>query len=179
MTINKPTRYQAKGNTNLLTSRGVSLLETMISTLLVGVILVASMKTVGAVMQQRNSTTDDQQAVWLAQELLAEILEKEYADPHSTSPTFGPEETGSRHNYNDVDDFHTWNKKPPEQRDGTPLNHLAGWRRRVVVEYVDPDNPAIPLDHDAGVKRITVNVYKNGRLLSRLQSLRSTAWFAH
>ena len=167
MTINKPTRYQAKGNTNLLTSRGVSLLETMISTLLVGVILVASMRTVGAVMQQRNSTTDDQQAVWLAQELLAEILEKEYADPHSTSPTFGPEETGSRHNYNDVDDFHTWNKKPPEQR------------RRVVVEYVDPDNPAIPLDHDAGVKRITVNVYKNGRLLSRLQSLRSTAWFAH
>ena len=179
MTSRKPVRYSVRGSTNLTSARGVSLLETMISTLLVGVILVTSMKTVGAVMQQRNSTVDDQQAVWLAQEMLAEILEKEYVDPHDNSPTFGPEETGSRHNYDDVDDFHSWNKMPPEQRDGTPRNNLAGWRREVMIEYVDPGNPAIPLEHDTGAKRIMVNVYKNDQLLSSLQSLRSTAWFAN
>jgi hypothetical protein len=179
MTISKLVQTSAKGSTNLATPRGVSLLESMISTLLVGVILVASMKTVGTVMQQRNSTVDDQRAVWLAQEMFAEILEKEYADPHDNSPTFGPEETGSRHNYDDVDDFHSWNKMPPEQRDGTPLSNLAEWRREVVIEYVDPGNPAIPLGHDTGAKRITVNVYKNDQLLSSLQSVRSTAWFAN
>ena len=179
MTTAHPVPYTVTSRSTLGTSRGVSLLETMISTLLVGVILVASMKTMGAVMQQRNSTADDQQAVWLAQEILAEILEKEYVDPHDHSPTFGPEESGGRHHYNDVDDFHSWNKTPPEQRDGTPLNNLAGWRREVVIEYVDPDNPAIPVDHDTGAKRITVNVYKNDQLLSSLQSLRSTAWFTH
>jgi len=35
------------------------------------------------------------------------------------------------------------------------------------------------LGHDTGAKRITVNVYKNDRLLSSLQSVRSTAWFAN
>ena len=76
MTISKLVRISARGSTNPAIPRGVSLLESMISTLLVGVILVASMKTVGTVMQQRNSTVDDQRAVWLAQEMFAEILEK-------------------------------------------------------------------------------------------------------
>jgi Tfp pilus assembly protein PilV len=162
-------------NHSLHSRGGFSLLETVISTLLVGLILVSSLKSVGAILRQREKVADRQQAVWLADQLLTEILETAYEDPDGAA-VFGPEETGGRALFDDVDDFHKWQSSPPQTRDGRPLTELPGWVRRVAVSYVVPVNPTHISDTDAGIKRITVTVSRDGDELSKVVSLRSRAW---
>jgi Tfp pilus assembly protein PilV len=162
-------------NRSLFRRGGFSLLETVISTLLVGLILVSSLKSVGAILTQREAVADRQQAVWLADQLLTEILETAYEDPDG-SAEFGPEESGGRALFDDVDDFHKWQSSPPQMRDGRPMTELTGWDRRVIVEFVAPANPTRISDTDEGVKRITVTVSRDGEELANAVSLRSRAW---
>lgn len=154
---------------------GLSFVEVVISTMVVGLILVASLKTVGAVLRQRTSLADDQRAYLLGEQLMSEILENEYLEP-DTTPGFGTEtgeSSSDRTNYDDVDDFHGWNAAPPTHRDGSAISGLADWKREVVVEWVDPDDPKTAVGADQGVKRITVGVRKSGKLLATLQSLQT------
>lgn len=152
---------------------GLSLIEVAMSTLLVGLILVTSLKSVGSVIRHRATTADDSRALWLAQDLMNEILENKYDDPDAP-PIFGAEELTGRDTWDDVDDFHLWDKTPPEERDGTVIPNLTGWRRDVTVAYVDPNNPSLVSGTDQGVKRITVRIRQNGNTLISLQALRSS-----
>jgi prepilin-type N-terminal cleavage/methylation domain-containing protein len=157
---------------------GFSLIEVVISTLLVGLILVASMKSFGAVLRHRQFSTDRDRAILLAEDLVAEILENGYSDPDEPL-AFGRElgeSGGSRTDYDDVDDFHNWDATPPQQRDGTVMTGLSTWRRTVTVENVNRNNLMTPVGNDAGVKQITVNVYHNDQLLATQIAIRTNAW---
>jgi MSHA pilin protein MshD len=156
--------------------RGFTLLEVTVSTLLVGTILVGSLSTIGSVLRQRTRTADDLRGMLLAEQLLAEILTKEYAEPTEV-PLFGAElsELLSRANFDDVDDYHGWDRSPPEDRSGKTLDDLSGWRRRVRVEFVDPFKPSSPTLDDRGAKRVTVEVLRDGRLQARLRGLKTDA----
>lgn len=164
-------------NQSVTKRAGFSLIEVVISTLLVGLILVASMKSFGAVLRHRQFSTDRDRAILLAEDLAAEILENGYSDPDET-PVFGRESEsgGVRTDYDDVDDFHNWDATPPEERDGTAMTGLSTWRRTVTVEYVDPNALTITVGSDQGVKRITVNVYNNGQLVATQIAIRTEAW---
>ena len=157
---------------------GFSLIEVVICTLLVGLILVASMKSFGAVLRHRQFTTDRDRAILLAEDLVAEILENGYSDPDEPL-SFGRESGesgGSRTDYDDVDDFHNWDSSPPENRDGTEITGLSTWRRSVTVEYVSSNDLTSIVGSDQGIKRITVNVYNNGHLLATQIAIRTKAW---
>lgn len=158
-----------------LASRGFSLIEVLISTLLTGLVLVGAMHCVGQVLESREVTADAVRADALAHQLMAEVLNSDYAEPDSGA-TFGPESgesTGNRARFDDVDDYHNWQASPPESRDGTALPGLTGWERRVTVEYVAANDLLDVLSDDDGVKRITVTVLKDGAVLSKLISLRT------
>ncbi len=145
------------------------------STLLVGLVLVAAMSGVGAMLRGRMATGDATTAQQLASQLLAEILQSAYCEPVD-SPLFGREtgeSSSSRVNWDDVDDYHLCNMSPPQSRAGSILPNTTGWRRDVVVEWVDPNNPATPVGVDQGVKRITVTVQRNGVVLARGVALRT------
>ena len=157
---------------------GFSLIEVVISTMLVGLILVASMKSLGAVLRHRQFTTDRDRAILLAEDLAAEILENGYSDPDEPLG-FGRESGesgGRRENYNDVDDFHNWDATPPQERGGTVMTGLSTWRRIVTVEYVDPNALTNTVASDQGVKRITVNVYDSGQLVATQIAIRTSVW---
>jgi hypothetical protein len=160
-----------------LTSKrtGLSLVELVISTMLVGMVLVGAMNCVGAVIRGRLGVGDSGNAEQLLRQLMSEIVEQEYLEPVNT-PLFGTEtsENGTaRSDWDDVDDYHLWSASPPQDRYGSPLPNLTDWQRDVVVEWVDPSNPSVTVGSDQGVKRITVTVRRSGQIVAQDFALRS------
>lgn len=157
--------------------RGFSLVETAFSLILVSVVLVAALNTVGYSVMARRTLSDTSRGQLLAQELLTEIIQQAYEEPVDT-PAFGRElsESGAdRVDYDDVDDYESWNSSPPEFPDGTEIPNLDGWSREVVVVWVDPDDLTTVVVSDSGVKRIDVSVLRNDKLLARAVGLRTRA----
>lgn len=149
---------------------GLTLIEVVASTLIVGVMAVATLNALGAATKSANSIGNRAVALGLADELMAEILQAAYSDP-DTTPTFGPEgaeSAGPRSAFDDVDDYNGWNKSPPQYADGTTIPDRADWRQRVQVAYVQPANPtlATPGNTDQGAKRIKVTIEYKGAVLA-------------
>lgn len=160
---------------------GLSLFEVVLSTLIVGLTLVAALNTLGSASQTSLSTSDQAKAALLASDLMAEILATSYVDPDGTG-AFGNEGTenpsGPREAFDDVDDYNGWIASPPQRKDGTELPGLAGWTRTVNVRHVNPDDLASVLapDDDRGVKGILVAVERSGKVLTTLQAVQTAAW---
>lgn len=109
--------------------------------------------------------------------MLAEILASEYSEPIA-APVFGPEggeAAGPRSAFNDVDDFHGWNKSPPQYRDGTVMPDRVNWRHRVQVSYAQPNNPALDTagNSDQGAKQIRVTIEYGNKILAEQFAVRT------
>ena len=171
-------------------SRGMTLVEMVVSTVLVGVMLVAALNTVGAARMGQRKACDSRRGQQLARELMSEILLQEYADAAvitslrteilinggNLAVPLGPEpgeDTGNRSRFDDIDDYHGWSASPPRERDGAVMSHLTDWRREVVVQYVKEDEVATLRDEDEGAKRITVTVSYDDLPVAELVVLRT------
>jgi MSHA pilin protein MshD len=157
--------------------RAFTLIEAAVSCVIVGVMLSAALTTAGAARAREQKAIDRQKGVFLAQSLLAEILDKAYIDP-GAAPVFGLEsgEVGQpRSVYNDVDDYSGLNESPPKYADGTAIPGYSRWSRSVTVQWVTAANLATVSATDTGLKKITVTVRKNGVPVAELNALRSKA----
>ena len=168
----RPANRTGQNSTRL--RRGLSMVEVVISTMLVAVVLVGAMDCVGGVLRGRVVTSESVRAMHLAQQLMVEILGQSYQEPVD-APVFGreSESSGDRLDWDDVDDYDSWSSSPPEAKDGTALSNLDDWQREVTVHWVDPNSLTVVSGTDQGVKRITVLVRHNGELKARLESLSS------
>lgn len=143
---------------------GFTLAETAISTLLVGIMLVTATRAVGVSMILQARTANQTGGGLLADALMAEILQRPYADPNQTV-AFGLEtgESGTtRANYDDVDDYNGWVESPPKSKDGSSLSVSGTWQRSVAVAWVSLDNVTQTSTTETGMKRVTVIVARNG-----------------
>ena len=156
---------------------GSSLIEVAVCCMLVGVMLVAAMRAVGAVFRTRLVAFQRQQGETLAHELMAEILQAYYESPSLAPGSFGLETgevgDGSRALWDDVDDYNGWSASPPEAKDGTPLPDADGWTRQVVVDRVTCPNPETTSVSDTGLKRIEVEATSPTGETFTLKALRS------
>jgi prepilin-type N-terminal cleavage/methylation domain-containing protein len=155
--------------------RAFSLVEVVIATIIMGVLLVAAMQTVGHSVRAERSNADQSIGFRLAQQLMSEALLAKYVEPDET-PTFGPEAAeavGPRSGFDDVDDYHNWSASPPVNRDGTQIPDRTDWERTVTVEYVNPNNLTSTVGGDQGVKRITVVVKRNDKMVAQLSGIRT------
>lgn len=162
---------------------GFTLIEAVISILLVGMTLVTAMSLAGMSGAGQAGAFQQRRARMLARELLIEIQAQSYVDPDlleqywdgivrsgsitlSGGDSFGPaisEVTGNRSLFDDVDDYHGWSASPPQDKDGTAQSDLTGWTRSVVVERMNPTGLGVQASLDMGLRRITVNAsYKGG-----------------
>ena len=147
--------------------RGLSLVEALMSMILVAGLVVASLDLFGANAQAGQSMNRGARAQLLAQSLMSEILGTAYVEPSGVSVLFGPEIgepdliEGSRLEFDDVDDYNGLNESPPKRRDGTAIPGATGWRRKVEVRYVQSANLATGSVTDQSVKRVTVWVCWN------------------
>ncbi len=162
--------------------RAFTLVEAVSSIAVVGVLLVAALNAVGSARSGQQLIGEQARGHLLAVDLMTEILPKSFHEPNVSLVSLGPGPseavTGNRSLYNDVDDYHGWSASPPQTADGTPLPGLEGWQRSVVVSWVNPANPGEEVLTDTGVKRITVTVSYQRRVVASLVALRTRAWDA-
>ncbi len=162
-----------------LNRSGFTLIEAVLSTIIVGAMLVAALNTVGASRLSQYKTSQRSRGQLLAQMLIAEILQQSYGDPDSGQDSFGLEidETGdgSRSLWDDVDDYDGWSESPPKYKDGTEMSDLQSWQRSVQVKWIDPVDLSSTVDTNQGIKRITVTIKFGNIEVASLTGIR-TAW---
>jgi len=138
---------------------GFTLIESVMSILIVGAMLVMVINTLGSSVRGKKIRQTQSRAPALASHLMAEILQASYSDQDET-PVFGREASeigANRSSFDDVDDYHNWSGTP-QDKDGVSLTGMDGWTRSVTVQYVLPTDLTSVSATDQGIKRITVMV---------------------
>ena len=152
---------------------GFTLIEILLSLaiLVLAVPILASLFPWG--MKQASEAREQSQAVFLAQELMEEVLTRKW-DENATPPgkTNVPssigldagEAAGDRSTYDDIDDFDSFADSPMHDALGSTLTAFPGFWAQVQVNYVGSDKAALDLDSalaaDAGTdfKKMDVTV---------------------
>jgi Tfp pilus assembly protein PilV len=161
------------------TRSGLTLAEVAISTLLVGVLMVASLRTVESSLRTWQQAARSADCGSLARQLLDEIQTRAYEDTGG-SPIFGPEsgETSSPANrslFDDIDDYDGWSASPPQDLTGTALPDYTGWTRSVAVRKLAANGHAVLSSGatDEGLREIEVTVTSPDGCVTALKAWRS------
>jgi len=144
-------------------ARAFTVVEAVLSTVIVAVMLVAALTTVGASKATQHRASLVGKGRLLTESLMAEILRQSYKDAKDAG-ALGCESSEldtTRAAFDDVDDYHGWSSSPPTAKDGTALLNAAGWSRTVTVEWVVPTNPQQVKSGETGAKRVTVTAAYN------------------
>ena len=170
MTPHKPTTRRG-----LSRHRGISLIETVISLLIVSGAFVAVLNTVASSRATYFTTSERSVGLNLAGDLMAEILAQDYAESGITllgldgTEALGP----GRSQFDDLDDYDGWSASPPQASDGSTLDGVEQYTRRVAVDWVDPDSPGSLRGSEQGIKRVTVTVFRGDRPVAELVAYRA------
>ncbi len=152
-----------------------SLIELSISTVIVGVMMTASLTVVADGLASRATLRRGAAAQAMAEQLLAEITSQAYADAGG-STTLGLEAavgTRSRVTFDDVDDYALLVENPPAERDGTPVAGASAFVRSTEVVWVTAANLRTGSITDTGVKRIAVTVRHSGKVVASASAVRT------
>ncbi|MBC8350684.1 MAG: hypothetical protein H8E66_01775 [Planctomycetes bacterium] len=152
--------------------------EVVMATLIVGLMLVPAMNNVGASLRSRIANVELHDGRALAQQLMTEALQARYEDPQLAGEPIGTdsgEGISTREDWDDVDDYDTWSKSPPEDKSGNVLTSYHGWTRSVTADWVNKNDPHAIIGTDQGLKRITVSATSPSGALTTLIALRSSA----
>ncbi len=156
--------------------RAFTMIEVLASMLIISVMLGAVMKLVSTSRAGLADSVDRARAQALASVLMAEICDQNFADPTAgASAPLGPDSGETdRSLFNDVDDYAEYRQSNPKDRAGNALAD-ASWKWYVTVSWVSPTVPTTPSGSATTAKLITVNVYKNNRLLESQTAVRTQA----
>lgn len=152
---------------------GLTLVEVVVSTLLVSLLMIAALRTVSAVTLSHRLAGDIDHGPRLAHTMIAEITQRGYKQEGTSTIGRDGENQFFRNTWDDVDDYDGTNNSPPKIESGGVMNDLSGWRRQVSVDWVTPANPSITSGSDTGLKRITVTVTSPAGETYILEALRS------
>lgn len=123
---------------------GVSLIEVMISLVLVSTILLVSLTASANLLRNDTQRRGANQGHQLAAQLLDEVSSMDFRD--RVEPIYGlesDEDAADRSTFDDVDDYNGYTAAPPTHRDGTTINGYEGWSVSVSVVAADPDPTGI------------------------------------
>ncbi len=140
---------------------GLSLVEVVISSLLVGTVLVGAMSMLGASISTRSAANDLMVGPLLADMLLGEIMAMPYSDPEEGGSSLGLDsgESGDdRTDFDDIDDYKDWSPSDVEDRLGNPLSEYTDWTREATVSWTNRITGNEWTHYDSQVKRIVVLV---------------------
>jgi len=161
---------------NYQSRRAITLVETVVSTLLIGFVLVSTLQIVGPMINSSTIHTDRLVAANLANELTEEIATKFWTSPILNDPeSMGPGAGETRPTYDDIDDYDGWSSSPPKLSNGATNFALTGWTRSVEVNHVLLNSPSTSSANSTGLKKVVVRVYKDGILHADIRSLHSQA----
>ena len=157
-------------------ARAFSMVEAVVSIVVVGGMLVAALNTVGANATAQYKMSEREQARFLAEALLTEILEMPYED--ETDPNNIGRESGessvTRADFDDVDDYKNWADNA-EDKQGTVIPAVEGYTRDVKVKWVTLNDTSVISGSETGVKRVRVTVSRNGKEILTVTGFRTEA----
>lgn len=154
-------------------ARGFTLIEVLISIILIGVAIAALVASNVAFTQSNAAGTELSTAEFLLEQIKELTATLAVVDPLTKKTTFGPEEA-TLAGYDDIDDFDGASFSPPIGADRKPLNEFAGFVQQVTVENVNPANfDQVVGDHTSDFVRVTVEVLLNGRQISSARWIRA------
>jgi len=134
--------------------RGFSYVEVILAAVIMSILLVSTMRLFGNLARSTHAGTEQDAAVHLALEMIQEIKNQNYQDP-VISDNFGPEadeDTSTRMDFDDIDDYHNWESTPPMNRLGQYDNYYDHLTRKVKVKFVKSDDFAQVVAKDQGFK---------------------------
>lgn len=114
-----------------MNQRGLTFIELIVSIVIVGIVLVGAVNGITVLVSDSAEPIVRQQALYIAESYLSEILAKEYRDPGSgnvcdTIPTM-------RANYDDVCDYRTLNDIGAHDQLGQPIVDLENFNINVNI----------------------------------------------
>ena len=139
---------------------GFSQVEVVVSTIIVGVLMVSSLSTIAASRRSQMAESNKVRGLAIADAFMCEIVQLPMREP-SCSCGFGVEagESGSnRMNFDDVDDYNSVVDSPPKSRAGSAIAGYSDLSRNVSIEHVSTADWSVANASYTGVYRITVKV---------------------
>lgn len=152
-------------------TRGFTLVEAAVSTVIVGTMVAAAVSVVGTAARGTQSERSIRHGQTLARAMMAEVMSTGFSDPQGGSgcgPDSG-ESHADRTTLDDVDDFCGISESWPTDHLGQPIPWAKSWVREVSVSNVAPAAPdtAVADNVRTGLKRVTVKVASpEGRVTS-------------
>lgn len=158
-------------------ARAFTLVEAVVSLIVVSALLVAALTTVGASRLSQHTISKYGRGQLLAESLMAEILQQDYQDPNHTGALGCEpgESTTTRADFDDVDDYIGWTANPPVAKDGTAIESFGGYERTVTVEWVVPKEPAQGESSETNAKRVVVTVRCGNAKVASIAALRTAS----
>lgn len=117
--------------------RGFTLVEAVISIVIMGVLMAAALNGIGYAARDRRGQADMRRGRALISAMAREIMAQRYAEPNGVVST--PAGGGSRTDFNSIRDYAGLTERPPLERDGRAVPGATGWTRTVTIEGVDID----------------------------------------
>lgn len=142
---------------------GFTLIEVLISTLLIGLAIAALLAANGSSTRVNSAGVDMTTAEFLLEQIRELTAVLPPIDPETGTTTFGPEEPNLV-DYDDVDDFNSVTALcPPIDATRTSLTALSSFSQQISVENVSANNFSQTVaDHSSPFIRVTVSVRQNG-----------------
>ncbi|MEM8668356.1 MAG: hypothetical protein AAGG48_12635 [Planctomycetota bacterium] len=123
---------------------GLTLIEVVVSILLVSTILLASLGASAAMKRNQSAARDRNIGRELGRQILGEITCRDFRDRKDAA--FGlelDEFANDRTTFDDVDDYHNYVQSTPTHRDGSLDRRFEGWRYQVSVTPVEFDTNGV------------------------------------
>ncbi len=155
------TRLRARASRAPGRSRGMTIAEAVIGMLVLAVAVGGALQAT-AVARRESVLADEREAARaVISGIRAQLEALPYADPSAAAGPIGPESAevvSTPADWDDVDDAHGWS--------GTPtLAPETGWTIAVGVVWVNPTDPTVVRTVETGLKRITIEAQRNGRVV--------------
>ena len=153
---------------------GFTLIEVLISILLVGLAIVSLVSANGAFTQANGAGVELSTAEFLIEQIRELSTVLEVIDPNTGIATFGPETGETLADYDDLDDFHGAVFSPPISADRNSLIDLNAYSQQITVENVSAsDFEQVVSNHGSFFVRVSVKVFLNTKEISSARWLRS------
>ena len=162
-------KYQHRHCRWLANPRAFTIVEAIVSSVVMAVMLIASVQSITTIAKSRGSLLIERQAVLLCKDMITEVMQCYYTLPA------GSVDGASRGSWLVINDYNGYTELPPSTITGTPITGYDGWTRTVLVELVNPADPnGAAVVTDMGLKRLTVTVTSPSGRGASLVGLRSS-----
>ncbi|MGB0597139.1 MAG: type IV pilus modification PilV family protein [Rubripirellula sp.] len=131
---------------------GLTLIEVVVSTLLVSTIMLTSLAASANLLRNQAATRAKTEAQTLGTQILDEITAQDFEDRIDAQFGLEPDESlDDRMTFDDIDDYQKYGEANPTHRDGTAINGFADWTYEIEVLMVEAgENSVTSKEADSG-----------------------------